>query len=96
MGIKATPEIKMWELKEILYDAPYENEEKIEEYPGFSLTDTAVVETSFTLREPSDILALFHMTPYAWKTPRDGAERLAALRELTVTAQFRIFTFSRS
>lgn len=86
----------LWELKEVLYDAPYENEEKVEEYPGFSLTDTAVVETSFTLREPSDILALFHMTPYAWKTPRDGAERLAALRELTVTAQFRIFTFSRS
>ncbi len=35
------------------------------------------------------------MTPYYWKTPKAGAERLAALDTLSVTAQFRILCFRR-
>ena len=27
-------------------------------------------------------MALFGMTPYAWKTPKDGVERLSALEAL--------------
>ena len=37
-----------------------------------------------------DIHALFQMTPYYWKTPRAGAERLAALTALDVTISFDI------
>ncbi len=85
----------LWELKKVLYDNPYENEEKAEEYPGFSLQSVEPVETVFTLTRPEDIAALFHMTPYTWKTPRDGAARLAALDRLTVTAQFRIHIFQK-
>jgi 23S rRNA (guanine745-N1)-methyltransferase len=85
----------LWELKEILYDSPYENREKTEEYPGFAFLGAEPVETSFTLSEPEDIAALYHMTPYTWKTPREGAERLAAVRRLAVTAQFRIHMFRR-
>lgn len=78
----------LWELKEILYENPYENEEKREEYPGFRYLDVAPVETRFTLPTPQDILDLFRMTPYYWKTPREGAERLGKLEALTVTGQF--------
>lgn len=86
----------LWELKEVLYDSPYENEEKIEQYPGFTLTGVEPVETRFTLRSAQDVQALFHMTPYAWKTPRDGAARLNEIHELSVTAQFRVFAFRRT
>ena len=41
-------------------------------------------------------MALFHMTPYTWKTPKDGADRLAELQELEVTAEFRILCFQRT
>jgi len=85
----------LWELKEILYDTPYENAERREEYPGFRYRGVWPVETRFTLTEAADIAALFHMTPYTWKTPRAGAQRLAAVRELTVTAQFRIHDLER-
>lgn len=85
----------LWELKGILYDDPYENEEKVETYPGFSLEGVEPVESTFTLRDPQDIQALFHMTPYTWKTPKEGAERLSRVGELTVTAQFRIHRFRR-
>ena len=85
----------LWELKSILYDEPYENEEKREAYPGFHLMEVEPVEMSFTLRDAESIQALFHMTPYTWKTPKHGAERLAERNELTVTAQFRIHEYRR-
>ena len=85
----------LWELKSVLYDAPYENEEKREKYPGFHLVGVEPVETSFTLYDAESIQALFHMTPYTWKTPKNGAGRLAQLQELDVTAQFRIHEYRR-
>ena len=36
------------------------------------------------------------MTPYCWKTPRAGKERLAALDTLTTTAAFDIHIFERT
>lgn len=85
----------LWELKEILYEAPYENAEKTEQYPGFRFLGVEPVETVFTLETPEEIQDLFHMTPYTWKTPRDGVRRLSGRRELTVTAQFRVHIFRR-
>lgn len=86
----------LWELKEVLYQNPYENEEKREEYPGFRYLDVVPVETRFTLPDPPTIEALFRMTPYYWKTPREGAARLAALNTLPLTAQFRIHVMERT
>ena len=85
----------LWELKKILYDRPYENEDRIETYPGFTSPQVAAVETAFTLSVPEDIQALYHMTPYTWKTPREGAERLAQVSSLTLTGQFRIHQMER-
>lgn len=85
----------LWELKEVLYESPYENEEKREEYPGFRYLDVTPVETVFTLPDKQSIADLFRMTPYAWKTPKAGAARLAALPRLTVTGQFRIHVMER-
>ena len=85
----------LWELKEILYTNPYENEEKVEDYPGFALEEVLPVGTAFTLTDPLDIQALYHMTPYTWKTPKEGAARLAGVEKLTVTAQFRIHVYQK-
>jgi len=35
------------------------------------------------------------MTPYAWKTPKEGIERLQKINELTVTAAFRVLIFEK-
>lgn len=86
----------LWELKEILYEAPYENEERREEYPGFRWLDAVPVETAFTLTEGQAIRDLFRMTPYFWKTPQAGAARLAERERLTVTAQFRVHILERT
>lgn len=85
----------LWELKSVLYQRPYENEERREEYPGFRYREVAKVETSFTLPSQQDIHDLFSMTPYYWKTPREGAERLARLERLEVTGQFRVHVMEK-
>ncbi len=85
----------LWELKRVAYDAPYENPDKREEYPGFRYVDVLPVETVLPLTQSEDIMALFSMTPYAWKTPREGVERLKRLNALTVTAQFRIHVMEK-
>lgn len=85
----------LWELKEILYESPYENGEKREEYPGFRYREVVPVEGVFTLPDRQSIMDLFHMTPYYWKTPQSGIERLKALDTLAVTGQFRIHVLER-
>jgi len=86
----------LWELKSILYDNPYENEEKIEQYEGFEFIKVEKAENLFTLDNTEDIQALFHMTPYTWTTPKDGIDRLKNLEKLSVSADFRVHVFRKA
>ena len=85
----------LWELKSILYDNPYENEEKTEEYDGFVLERVEEVKTRFELCDKEDIMALFHMTPYTWTTPKEGTARLENIQKLSVGADFKIHIYKR-
>jgi 23S rRNA (guanine745-N1)-methyltransferase len=82
-------------MKEVLYDRPYPNEEKETPYEGFSYEAIVPVEDTVTLENQADIQALFGMTPYAWKTPKAGKDRLAALDSLTCRISFRIHIFQK-
>ncbi len=85
----------LWELKEVLYDQPYPNEEKETPYEGFSYEAIVPVEGSVHLESQADIHALFQMTPYYWKTPQSGVERLAELDHLDCRIAFRIHIFRK-
>ena len=85
----------LWEMKQVLYDQPYPNEEKETPYEGFAYRSIVPVEDTITLPCQGDIHALFQMTPYYWKTPRAGAERLAALDTLTTRISFRVHIFQK-
>lgn len=88
-------EMHLWEMKQVLYDHPYVNEVKETPYEGFRYVSIRHVTDVIHLEDPADIQALFGMTPYCWKTPRAGKERLAALDHLTTTAAFDIHIFER-
>ena len=85
----------LWELKQVLYAAPYPNEEKETPYEGFVYEK--IVPVTYTIRLPGqeDVHALFQMTPYYWKTGRKGAQRLERLSELDCRVDFRIHVFRR-
>ena len=85
----------LWQLKQVLYDVPYENPEQHTPYEGFRYEDIVPVEFSMAL-EGAALQDLFHMTPYYWKTPKAGVERLNELAQLEVTACFRIHVFRRT
>ena len=67
----------LWELKQVLYDQPYRNREEDVPYEGFSYERVEPVEAVVDVAGEA-LRDLFQMTPYYWKTPREGAERLAA------------------
>lgn len=81
-------------LKEVLYDAPYENAEQDVEYPGFVYRSARVVRGSITV-QPEHLHALFAMTPYYWKTPAEGAARLERCGPLTTEIGFRFLVYER-
>lgn len=85
----------LWELKEAVYDAPYENEEKVEEYPNFSYIGKQCVDDFVHLPNNEDIQNLFGMTPYAWKTPKEAMARLDSLERLDVTIGFHIHIYQK-
>ena len=84
----------LYQMKAVLYDTPYKNPVQEVAYPGFRAIGEREVQGTITV--PHDQLeALFAMTPYYWKTPRDGAARLAALPELTTDIAFRFLLFEK-
>lgn len=86
----------LWEMKQVLYDRPYENGVKREDYPGFRWLEAVPLRYSVHLDRGEDIMALFGMTPYAWKTPRAGVARLKALTELDTEIGFDIHVYERT
>ena len=86
----------LWEMKQVLYSQPYENPVKETPYTGFSYQRIVPVRYEITLDCPEDIRALFQMTPYCWKTPREGVEALSALKRLTTQVGFDLHVFRRS
>ena len=85
----------LWELKQVLYDRPYPNEVKETPYPGFRYADIRHVSDVIHLDCPADIQALFGMTPYCWKTPKSGVEKLCELSELDCRIAFDIHVFQK-
>ena len=94
--VYAVPSAKhLWEMKQVLYDRPYENEVRREDYPGFRWVGVEPVRETITLQNSQHIMALFGMTPYAWKTPKAGVERLASLETLTTQIGFDFHIYSK-
>ncbi len=84
----------LFEMKCVLYPEPYENEEKTVPYEGFRLEEVRRAERVMAL-DAAALQNLFAMTPYFWKTPREGARRLSALDALSVTAAFRLHIYRK-
>lgn len=85
----------LWELKEYVYDKPYENEEKIEQYQGFDYIDKICARDTINLTSNEDIKNLFMMTPYAWKTSKSALAKLDLIEKLDVQISFHIHVYKK-
>ncbi len=82
-------------LKSAVYETPYLNEVKDFFVEGFKLTEHIPVRSEITLSCKEDILNLFSMTPYYYKTGREEQARLSALDTLTTEIGFEILVYTK-
>lgn len=81
-------------LKKALYEEVYDNEVSEKQYPGFKLINSEIVSDDITV-EKDNILNLFHMTPYYWKTSERDSEKLNNLEKLTTKIEFIISLYKK-
>lgn len=84
----------LFEMKEVLYERPYENDETLRLLEGLRLLRTQRVTYPMAL-EGERVRNLYRMTPYSYKTSPEGAARLEALERLTVTADFLLCVYGK-
>ena len=82
-------------LKSALYDTPYKNEVQDTALSGFELLKTENISYNITLDNSEDILNLFRMTPYAYRTSSVGRERIERLERLETAIEFITFVYKK-
>lgn len=78
----------LFALKEVLYDVPYENDEKIPDTGDFRLVETVTVKDRIRLEGNENIMSLLRMTPYFYHTPTEGLQRISTLDSLETEVEF--------
>lgn len=85
----------LYGLKEILYDAPYENEYRETQYDGFEFRKRVAVQGDILIDSHKAIMDLFAMTPYYWKTSIEGSERLKNTETLSTQIEFDFLIYQK-
>ena len=95
--IMAIPsENHLWELKSKIYDTPYKNEVKDYHLDGFEFICAEKIAYTMKIYENSDILSLFSMTPYYYKTGKIEQHRLSQLYFLETQADFELLIYKKT
>lgn len=94
--IKAVPlEEHLWGLKSAIYDVPYKNKPELRNEKLFELVSFEEIRYELTLNNTEDILNLFRMTPYYYKTSREDAEKIKQINSLTTQVHFGVEVYRK-
>ncbi len=85
----------LWELKELIYDKPYENPETDMEEEGLRLSEIIEVKYKMEFKSNEDIMSLFKMTPYFYRTSDEDKKKLEEAETLTCRAEFGIVVYKK-
>lgn len=85
----------LWELKNAVYESPYKNEVADTALQGFEFLGITEVKDSIALVSNDDILNLFTMTPYYYKTSEPDYKKLTKLTSLTTKIEFGILAYKK-
>lgn len=83
------------DLKELLYDTTYLNEEEVAETGSFELVARYQVDDSFTA-VGAEIKDLLQMTPYYYHTPKEAIERVSAMDHVSTRLSYDIKVYKRN
>lgn len=85
----------LYELKEVLYDKPYFNDENPPQSGELKLAEKIRAKAKIDLKSQEDIISLFRMTPYFYHTPSKGICRLEEFKNLSATTDFILLVYKR-
>ncbi len=85
----------LWEMRCILYDDPREGNAEATLPEGFILTGKSAYRESAHIPDNKTLQNLFTMTPFYYRTPRNGRARLAATESLTVSVMADLYVFTK-
>lgn len=94
--IVSTGENHLLELKKVVYDnVRTEFYSPIEDLKIFKHIKTVNCTGKSFIKENESIRNLFDMTPYKWRSPKEGVDKLFALNELEITIDVNIDIFEK-
>lgn len=88
-------EMHLFELKRNVYDVPYKNKTENRETDGFKLIEFQEIKYTLTIDNNDDILRLFKMTPYYYKTSREDQAKLEKLTQLKTEIEFGVLVYEK-
>lgn len=95
--IRVVPlERHLWELKALIYDTPYENPAPDLTAEGFCLTDREELRYEIELSDGQDIMNLFQMTPYYYKTGAADQEKAHRAQQLRTAVEFGVYIYEKA
>ncbi|MDP4109740.1 MAG: methyltransferase domain-containing protein [Bacillota bacterium] len=94
--IRVVPlEKHLWRLKEAVYDAPYENPAESSDLDGFRLLCKHEIRETIHISSNEDIVNVFTMTPYYYKTSAKDQKKLQNLTEIDTEIEFGILIYRK-
>ncbi|MBR5543646.1 MAG: methyltransferase domain-containing protein [Oscillospiraceae bacterium] len=85
----------LWELKELVYETPYENPVSDMAEAGFEIAEQLSVRYMMEFKSNEDILSLFKMTPYYYRTSENDRRKLDSAESLSCRAEFGITVYKK-
>ena len=82
-------------LKKALYDSAYENDDRADMPKGMTLLEQISLCYSITVKSNEDIMNLFSMTPYYWRTSVSDCEKLRGLDTLDTDIDIKFSVYKK-
>lgn len=83
----------LFEFKQKIYDSPYLNQVGDYSLESFEFIEAIKVSDRITIDNNKDIMNLFSMTPYYYKTGIEGSERVSQMNDLETEIAFQILVY---
>ena len=85
----------LFSLKAAIYDSPYKNKMNSTDIDGLQLVSQEELRFPLALTEAEDVRNLFMMTPYAYRTSKEGRDRVLALERVDTEAHFVLLLYKK-
>lgn len=95
--IKAFPlERHLMGLKSVIYAEPYENKVDRDAPDDFAVHRLSEIREKINIESSEDIINLFKMTPYYYKTGEEDQKKIAEAEKLETEIEFGIYTYIKA